>query len=580
IIRAKALVNDQDSTIQIIGTIEEPGFEFTDQKTAYQLRNIMEFDVSPARARSAEVYKIGDDYDIIENDLVYTGTAPISRSSEEGAEQRPPTPVKRDQPANNEKDGEVIRSSENQSGQTYLFQSEFEDMDSKKTERILSNEIADGKAVNTNKFLDRTAQFDDDTRINRLRIIPYRLKFQLHGLTTNVDNSLLFGGLDSYAGFKQEFEPVPPGLLLKATFKDLFEDYSFEGGVRFPTTFNGTEYFLVFDDNKKRIDKQYAFYRKTTSDNTVVVPGADPQRTRNTILLGHYRLKYPLDIYNSVRATATLRQDKFTFLATDITTLDQSDEAAQRIGIKLEYVFDNAIDIDLNIRSGTRFKFSIEAIKRFKIDTDPLDVSFSQGFMTVIGLDARQYFNFAKHSVFAVRGAAGTSFGSEKVLYYLGGTDNWLIPRTNQDIPQPEGNFAYQTISPNLRGFDYNIRNGSTFAILNAELRIPFVKYLSRRPIRMSLLRHLQLVGFADVGAAWEGLSPFDEDNPINILNLANPPTVFVRVNYFRDPLVAGYGVGIRTQLFGYFLRLDYAWGLETRRVQEPKLHFSMGVDF
>jgi hypothetical protein len=51
-------------------------------------------------------------------------------------------------------------------------------------------------------------------------------------------------------------------------------------------------------------------------------------------------------------------------------------------------------------------------------------------------------------------------------------------------------------------------------------------------------------------------------------------------VNYFRDPIVYGYGGGIRTLLFGYFVRLDYAWGVETRVVQDPRLYFSIGMDF
>lgn len=579
-ILANALISPEDSTIVSIREIETPGFELVDQKSAYQLRNIIQYDVSSVRGKSAEVYKVGDDFRIIEGDLSYSDAAPTGRIEQPEEEEKAPTKQQEEEERRTEKDyknEEVIRSSED--GGQYLFQSRFDDMDSEKTERIMQNELRDSRPLNTTSYLDRRGRVLENTEIDRLRIIPYRLKFQIHNLTTNVDNSLLFGGLDSYAGFKQEFEPVPPGILIKAEFKDLFEDYSFKGGVRFPTSFNGTEYFLVFDDNKKRIDRQYAFYRKTTTDNQLV-NGTDPQRTRNTVLLGHYRLKYPLDIYNSVRATGTLRQDKFTFLATDRASIDQPNLTNQRIGLRLDYVFDNAIDIDLNIRSGTKFLFSIEAVKRFIIDTSPLNVSFSQGFMTVLGLDARHYLNFGKHSVLAVRGAAGTSFGSEKVLYYLGGSDNTLIPKFNQDIPQPEGNFAYQTITPNLRGFDYNIRNGSTFALINAELRIPIIKYLSRRPIRLSFLRHLQLVGFADIGAAWEGISPFDEENPINILNLSNPPTVFLQVNYFRDPLVAGYGVGIRTQLFGYFLRFDYAWGVETRIIQDPKIHFSLGLDF
>ena len=53
-----------------------------------------------------------------------------------------------------------------------------------------------------------------------------------------------------------------------------------------------------------------------------------------------------------------------------------------------------------------------------------------------------------------------------------------------------------------------------------------------------------------------------------------------VEVTYFRDPIVAGYGFGVRSVLFGYFLKLDYAWGIETKVVQDPILYFSMGMDF
>jgi len=32
--------------------------------------------------------------------------------------------------------------------------------------------------------------------------------------------------------------------------------------------------------------------------------------------------------------------------------------------------------------------------------------------------------------------------------------------------------------------------------------------------------------------------------------------------------------------LFGYFIKLDYAWGIETRVIQEPRLYLSLGTDF
>jgi hypothetical protein len=41
-----------------------------------------------------------------------------------------------------------------------------------------------------------------------------------------------------------------------------------------------------------------------------------------------------------------------------------------------------------------------------------------------------------------------------------------------------------------------------------------------------------------------------------------------------------GYGAGIRTLLFGYFLRVDYGWGIETREIQQPRLYIALGTDF
>src|SRR5690606_12822166 len=110
------------------------------------------------------------------------------------------------------------------------------------------------------------------------------------------------------------------------------------------------------------------------------------------------------------------------------------------------------------------------------------------------------------------------------------------------------------------------------YALINSELRVPVFKYLFRRPLRSQFLNSFQLVGFADAGSAWFGTNPFGKDNPINTVTVKNP-SVSVRVNYFKDPFVFGYGFGARASLFGYFLRLDYAWGIETRVVQPPRLH-------
>ena len=417
---------------------------------------------------------------------------------------------------------------------------------------------------------------------NRARVIAARLRFKLDYLNTTMDNELLFGGLDSYAGTKREFEPSPLGLLVKGSVKDLLEDYIITGGARYPTTFNGSEYFLVFDNRKRRIDKQYAIYRKSVveqdpSENNPV------HRNQYVSFLGLVKLSYPFDVYNSLRLSGTLRNDRLITLATDPGTLDRDIDDAQRFGLKLEWVFDNTRVLDINSMRGTRAKAWTEVVKRFDLNLFEAGpkLQFDEGFMTVLGFDARHYISLDRRSILAFRGTGATSFGSERILYYLGGVENWLFPTFDQGVSVPQDiNFAYTSLAANMRGFKYNARNGSSVVLANAELRVPVLQYLSRQKIRSSFLRNIQVVGFVDAGTAWHGKDPFGPENPLNTVVLNNPPTVQVIVNYYRNPLIVGYGAGLRTMLFGYLLKLDYGWNWETKTSRKPLLHFSMGADF
>jgi hypothetical protein len=434
-----------------------------------------------------------------------------------------------------------------------------------------------------NKYI--STQKPSVLRFNPSKIIPYRLKFRTDFISTDMNNSLLFEGLDSYAGTPNGFSTPPPGVLLRANFKELLENYVIETGFRLPTTFNGSEYYIWFDKRKQRIDRRYTLYRKTivhTLDGGNPGAPSQPYQVRNNTLLGQYEMRYPVDPFFSLRAMGTLRQDKSLTLTSDRATLETPDYAEQRAALRLSAVYDNTVDVDINLKTGSRARFYIEAVKRFEFNTQPnWSMKFNSGFMTVINLDARHYHKIDKHSILALRLAGATTFGSERILYYLGGVDNWILPKFNDNIPIPESeNFAYQTLAAHLRGFRQNIRNGSSFALVNSEVRIPIFKYFSQKPVLGNFWRNFQLVGFFDAGTAWTGSSPYDKNNPINIEYLENPPTVQVKVNYFRDPLVAGYGAGVRMQLFGLYLRGDYAWGIETRKKQKPMFHIALGADF
>jgi hypothetical protein len=471
----------------------------------------------------------------------------------------------------------------------YLFQTEFNEEEVPPTVEVEedSGEITLQKNQPPQPvILDPMAPSTELEKFRPARITPYRLKFRTDFVTTQLDNNPLFEGLNSFSGTPNDFLLPPPGILIKGNFKDLFEDYQLEGGVRIPTSFNGAEYFLLLDDKKKRLDKRYAAYRRSLrfpGEGTISSP-IQPKTESNTFLT-QMQVRYPLDIFTSIRVTGTLRFDNLIYLATDVNTLTQPSVREQRVGLRAEYVFDNTLDVALNIKNGARYKFYAEMVKRFNIEVvDRFSLDLNEGFMTVIGLDARFYQRVLKHSVFAVRAAGATSFGSEKILYSLGGVDNWLFPRQNDEIPLPDAaNFAFQAPAPNIRGFSYNIRNGNSFALINSELRMPIFKYFSKN-LRSNFLRNFQVVGFFDIGTAWQGLTPFTDENPLNTKIIPDPPIpsnpVTVKVRFFRDPIVMGYGAGIRTLLFGYFLRVDYGWGIETREIQQPRLYIALGTDF
>ncbi|MFK7947990.1 MAG: hypothetical protein AB8G11_10385 [Saprospiraceae bacterium] len=471
----------------------------------------------------------------------------------------------------------------------YFFQSEFEDVEAEKpTEVVVDTDGGETVVKPKVAVVQKKKEIPSVHKFRRSRITPYQLKFSSNFVSTTLDNSLLFDGRIPFAGENQFYDFPTPGILFMGNIDDLFEDYRIQAGVRIPTTFNGAEYFLVASDLSKRLDKRYSFYRRSIRETEIyahpTIPNAFYEANVRTISnLLEAQFKYPLDIFTSIRGTATFRTDTRNFLADNLLTLEQDPLQEQRIGAKAEYVFDNTLDVKMNIKNGTRYKVYSEIQKSFSVRLDNeegLVTDFQDGWLGVVGLDARHYQPLDKHSILAVRLSGATSFGDEKILYYLGGTDNWLFPRFEGDIPvDPTVGYAYQALATNLRGFNSNIRNGNSFVTANFELRVPVFNYFTRRPIKSSFVRNFQVVGFFDTGTAWVGLSPFNEENPLNTV-IIDEGVYTIKVNYFRNPIVSGYGVGLRTTVFGYFLRLDFARGIETGIVQDRRIHLSLGTDF
>jgi outer membrane protein assembly factor BamA len=93
-------------------------------------------------------------------------------------------------------------------------------------------------------------------------------------------------------------------------------------------------------------------------------------------------------------------------------------------------------------------------------------------------------------------------------------------------------------------------------------------------------LNDFQLIGFFDAGSAWSGYLPGNnEENAYNKYELRRGSITMI-IDVARPSVVAGYGFGLRTSILGYFLRFDWAWGIEGHVVLPKVFYFSLGMDF
>lgn len=392
----------------------------------------------------------------------------------------------------------------------------------------------------------------------------YQVNFASDYFVSQVDNQYMN---QMYQRFSPEGLYQLPGFnsMFKLGLSDVFEDYRIEGAMRLPINFNTSEYMISFEDLKNRWDKKYTGMRQS-----FFFPTGD-FFTRIHSYNFKYRLTYPFSEVTSIRITTDLRADRIHTLATDNASLVAPANNRGMGGVKVEYVFDNTLPLGLNLFSGLRFKLWLEGYHELtRLKTD----------FFVAGADFRHYLKVHRSIIWANRFAASASFGTQKLLYFMGGVDNWMLAKFDPSIQiDPNQNYQFVTIATPLRGFIQNARNGSNFAVINSELRIPLFRYFSAQPIKSDFLNNFQVIGFGDVGTAWTGLDPYSQENSFNTTIINDKPLLITLQNQ-REPIIYGYGMGLRSRIFGYFLRFDLAWGVDDGVRLKPVRYFSLTFDF
>jgi Tol biopolymer transport system component len=474
-----------------------------------------------------------------------------------------------------------------------IFQSEFDDNEEqpvKKARPVVKK--TDGAGANG---ADEVASTDADSSVLseisdsaylKMKPTAYKKSFIPDFISVKLDNSILFNQYQSIDANGGEFVNPALGLMPTISLNELLEDQRVNIGFQLPLDLNYSAYFLQYQNYKRRLDWGLMALRRQNRDYkgvayidsaSGIAYGPYQQLFQSVSNMVQADFSYPLDRMRSLRFHTGVREDGFIQKVTDTLShaIDFPRTRTYTEVSRFEYVFDNTISPMTNILRGTRYKVYTEYM-----------YGLNKGNKSCynIGLDFRNYQPLYKNIILANRIAYGHSDGNKMVQYLLGGVDNWMFPQTSTASTEFNENYGFQMLATSLRGYKQKARAGNNFAVVSTEIRVPVAATFVKRPVQSAALKNLQLVAFTDVGTTWKGFVP-TKDNLSNTFNYPqygdprslNNVLLTLTVPY-GSALTAGFGGGIRTSLFGYFIRTDVAWNAEGDK--KPIIYFALGTDF
>ena len=446
------------------------------------------------------------------------------------------------------------------------------EFDSENVIKALAAETAKAKGENIDK---------SSPRLNRLKE------------TLKVKGPFAYENIIIANDIKSEFlmDPVRRmGMKNTLVMNDLLENHSIKLGLFITPVLRNHDIFLGYNNNVKRVDWGVDIQRRSIALGELDSRSLYLFRPLNINLPQSAAFAIDRRIYYNrfagyaaypINPNLRVSASPFLLATSDIDVSDLGRKSLQSIylGGRAEVVFDNTTPLFNKVLTGTRAKFRIDRTYSMRSSTE----NFSR-----LVIDARHYQKVFGSIIFAARLSYSRSLGKSPKVTILGGMENSInrnIEQTNGQgigVPRDLRDILFYDYAGNLRGFDFAKLFGTSHLLTNFELRLPLAQYVSKGSLTSNFVRNLQFVAFSDIGTAWYGnKGPFNRQNSLNTEIIGGFQNPFrATVTNFKNPFLMGYGLGVRTTILGYFVKVDYAWGLEDKEVNKPKLYLSLGYDF
>lgn len=374
------------------------------------------------------------------------------------------------------------------------------------------------------------------------------------------------------------------GISLNGKMTDILDNHVFTGGIMTSLNFNsGGDVWFEYEYLKSRLDFRGRYDRRT-----IKVSESDVVNQKYVLTKVEAGVSYPFNIHSRVYVAPFLAKSQYFNILSDSIIFGQIPEQnnfdVNYAGGKAEFVYDRTEPMGLYSFTGTKGKVGFMHYQGLNHGNR----SFSNFY-----LDFRNYQKIHKNIVLASKVYYGSFMGRNPQNYLVGGMDNWLFnnfytPPTNRPEPSPVRNPSGSENSNilfadfvDLRGYDYDEIRGRNVFTFTTELRLPLFSYLTRGSISSNFIRNFQLVGFYDIGSAWNDAAPWERVNDQNteVINTPGSPFVIV-LNNFNNPWLQSYGAGLRTVLLNYYVKFDVARPIRNYQAEDLKFYFTLGYNF
>lgn len=512
-----------------------------DQKT-FALSNyqtgIIKQQINPSRTHVLET--------VLHNGYIFTHISPVDSSENFGAVLYPSKTkilIKANEKINNaSKNNPQLNDSLNdEDREKVYFQSSFP----------LPDNVDSLDAINQDKLKKFDYSFQAlDKGFKGIR--PYKIVSQL--------NNDLFLSDDVSTQYDIKDQMVNKiGIVSGVGLSDQFNNHIINGKMRTTFNFKIFQFEVSYENRIGKINKKFTVKSEQTRYLQNLDLGKRRMRTGEVEFTKQWNSKWSTSVLHRTRF------DQFTPILQDETyiELENLNQLATDNGFRLRYKTTSKATNDLLV--GLFGEISSQYRYNYTTSKSSFITSFHGTYGKRIG----------ENLIWQNRVDFANSTGNANTIFALGGNRNQYRPTVHSN-PLIIDDAAFIRPVYGVRNFAINTRSGNTYGFVNSELWLPVNKYLGKRPIKNIFLQKLWLIGFADAGTAWFGPSPNDKKNIANVTHIYDG-RLNISIYNAKNPFIYSGGLGLRTSIFGYFVRYDLAWTYDNNVINSGVSMISLG---